>query len=126
MELSLFLARAWGLFILLVSLGLLINKKSFHVLLNKIQTDLTVLIAGIIALGIGVAQVVAYNVWAFNWEGLVTLIGWISLLKGILILFVPGYIEHFAKTATKDNTYTIAFIVGIIIGIYLLSVGFMS
>ena len=126
MELSLFLARVYGLFFLLVSIGLLVNKKSFVSLLKKMQNDLTILIAGIIALGIGSAQVVAYDVWAFSWEGLITLIGWVSLIKGILILFVPGYIENFAKTAVKDNWYTAAFIVGILIGIYLLYVGYIS
>jgi hypothetical protein len=126
MELSLFLARAWGLFFLLVSVALLLNKKHFVGLIKKLQTDLTEIVTGVIALGIGIAQIVAFDNWSFSWEGLLTIIGWVSLIKGAAILFVPGYLEKFAKVAVKDNWYTVSFLVGIVIGLYLLYVGYMS
>jgi len=126
MELPLFLARAWGFFFFLVCLGFLINKKGYTALLKNLQNDFSVLMAGIFALFVGIVQVVAYDNWSFSWEGLVTLIGWIALLKGLLILFVPGYMEKFAKKSVKGNWYTIPLVVGIIIGIYLISASYMN
>ena len=40
------------------------------------------LIAGVFALVMGVVQVVGYNSWTFDYRGLITLLGWVALLKG--------------------------------------------
>lgn len=62
MELSLFLARGWGLFSVITSAGLLLNKESFVSRMGHLSADsIGILIAGVIALGIGVAQVVGFN-----------------------------------------------------------------
>ena len=38
MELSLYLARAWGLFSVLVSLGLLLNRENYLHMVNTLKT----------------------------------------------------------------------------------------
>ena len=65
--------------------------------------DISVLIAGVFALVMGVVQVVGYNSWTFDYRGLITLLGWVALLKGIAILFVPGYMERFARAIAWGN-----------------------
>src|SRR3954469_25326940 len=97
-ELSLYLARAWGLFSVLVPLGLLLNRQNYLQMVNTLKPDdFSVLIAGVFALVMGVVQVVGYNSWTFDYRGLITLLGWVALLKGIAILFVPGYMGRFAR-----------------------------
>ena len=86
-ELSLYLARAWGLFSVLVSLGLLLNRANYLHMVNTLKPDdISVLIAGVFALVMGVVQVVGYNSWTFDYRGLITLLGWVALLKGVAIL----------------------------------------
>jgi len=125
MELSLFLARAWGLFTFLLCVGLLINKKSFIALFKKMQYDIGTILAGTFALTLGVMQVVVFNDWSVSWRGLITLFGWVSLIKGVLILFAPGYLEGFVKVVVKENWYSVSLVVGLLLGAYLLSVGYM-
>jgi len=126
MELSIYLARVWGLFSVLVGLGLLLNKKNLTNAIKNLEADrLSVLIAGVLALGIGVAQVIGYEIWTFSYMGLVTLLGWASLIKGVAIIFVPGYMERFAKTIARENTYAVSMVIFIIIGAYLLYVGYL-
>ena len=124
MELSLFLARSWGLFIALICIGLLLHKKRFTSMLTKIDSAPFFLI-GMLILGIGAAQVVGYEVWQFNWKGLLTLFGWASLIKGVLIIFVPGYSEKFVKLAVKEHLYTLSMVVGLVAGLYLLYAGYL-
>jgi hypothetical protein len=93
-------------------------------MLTQLQSDdLSILIAGVFALGIGSALVVGYNSWTLDYRGLVTLLGWVSLIKGIAIIFVPGYLERFAKLITMGNWYRIALVIVLIVGVYLLYMG---
>jgi hypothetical protein len=125
MALSLFLVRSWGLFVFLMCLGLVINRKRFVAMLEH-MSDGSVLIAGVMALGIGTASVVGYEHWSFSWMGLVTLFGWVALIKGVLILFVPGYLDGFMKIAVKDHWYTISFVLFLVIGVYMLYAGYLA
>lgn len=125
MELSLYLARAWGLFSILTGAGLLMNEKSFMSMMEHLQTDsVGMLIAGVIALGLGVAQVAGFNSWTLDYRGLVTLFGWASLLKGIAIIFVPGYIMRFAQVSTVGTWYMTSLALLFIVGAYLCYAGF--
>jgi hypothetical protein len=123
-ELSLYLARAWGLFSVLVSLGLLINRENYRHMVTTLKSDdISVLIAGVFALVMGVVQVVGYNSWTLDYRGLITLLGWVALLKGIAILFVPGYMERFARAVAWGTWYLAALVVFLVLGAYLLYVG---
>lgn len=125
MELSLFLARAWGLFSAITSAGLLPNKGSFIGMMEHLQTDTVgILIAGIVAPGIRVAQVVGFNSWTVDYRGLVTSFEWVSLLKGIAIIFAPGYMARFAQVFTKESWYTAALVLFFVMGAYLCYAGF--
>jgi hypothetical protein len=124
METAVFLARAWGLYILLICISLMITKKSFIALLKKLQYDVTVVFTGAFVLLLGVLQVVAYDDWSFSWRGLITLLGWLTVLKGLFVLY-PGYVEKFGKHAIKEKSFTITVLIGLIIGVYLLYVGYV-
>ncbi len=93
-------------------------------MITQLQADnISILIAGVLALGIGSAQVVGYNSWTPDYRGLITLLGWVSLIKGIAIIFIPGYLEEFAKIIAKGRWYMIALAILLIIGVYLLYMG---
>lgn len=125
MDIGLYLARAWGLYMVLSCLILISNKKSIFALLKKMQYDLTILFTGAFVLVIGVLQVVTYNDWSVSWRGLITLLGWITVIKGLLLMY-PGYVDKFGKLAIKENKFTVTFLIGIIIGAYLLYVGYVA
>ena len=124
MDLSLFLARTWGLGITLICLGIIFNRKQFTSILAKMEPA-EFMLAGLFVLGIGVAQVIGYERWGLNWMGLVTLLGWFSLLKGVLLFLVPGYSDKFVKFAVKKHVYTLSLALGLLYGIYLLYVGYI-
>lgn len=125
MELSVYLARVWGLGSVLTCAGLLLNQTSFINMMEHLQADsISILIAGILALGIGVAQVAGFNSWTADYRGLITFFGWVSLLKGIAIIFVPGYMTAFSHVAIKETWYMVLVGLWLIAGAYLCYVGF--
>lgn len=122
---SLALARVWGIFLFLVCFSLLLNRHRFVPAVKKMDTT-SVFIIGFILLIIGSVQVVGYEHWTLDWAGLLTVLGWATLLKGIAFLFVPGYSDKMIKFAVKENLYNVSTFIGMIIGIYLLSVTYIA
>jgi len=121
MEFSLFLAHSWGIFLFLVCFGLLLNRKTFIDTLKKIDHS-SLLLIGLILVGIGSVQVIGYESWTFDWKGFVTLLGWLTLLKGVAILYIPDFTNKLIKFAIRDNIYSFTLIFGIILGIYLFTI----
>lgn len=121
MNFSYFLAHAWGIFLFLVCFGLLLNRKTFLDAFEK-MTTMSLFIMGFILLIIGSLQIVGYEHWSISWRGLITLLGWATLFKGIAIFFIPDYHHKLLKLVREDNIYTFSLIFGMLLGIYLLTI----
>ncbi|MFH0954554.1 MAG: hypothetical protein V1777_00410 [Candidatus Micrarchaeota archaeon] len=52
---------------------------------------------GYITFLLGLATVVGHNVWVGDWRVAITLLGWITLFKGIEKIAFPGRINKFAQ-----------------------------
>ena len=84
--LSNYLAEVWGISIVVVSLALLINEKHLKQLFASLETENSFFLWGFISLVIGVSMILAYNVWAWNWQVIITILGWLTLIKGLILL----------------------------------------
>jgi hypothetical protein len=47
------------------------------------------IIYGLLSIFLGLGTVILHNVWAPNWQGFITLNGWLALLKGIYVIAYP-------------------------------------
>lgn len=127
MELSLFLAKAWGLYIVIITLVLLIRKNTLHRLINSVQDANTTLIYSFLALIIGVLSILSHNIWSTDWRVLITLFGWASFLKGLTLLLHPAYSVKMLKAfkiQRHGGFIYIYLIAGLIVGVYLTYLGF--
>ena len=127
MELSLFLAKAWGLYIVIITLALLIRKNTLHRLINSVQDTNTTLIYSFLALIIGVLSILSHNIWSTDWRVLITLFGWVSFLKGLTLLLHPEYsikMLKLFKIQRLGGFIYIYLVVGLIVGVFLTYVGF--
>jgi len=87
------------------------------------------LILGVITLAAGLAMVLAHNVWSGGaLVVIVTLVGWITLIKSLLFLFLPAEMEagffmgqlHYQQLFYVYGAFSLA------LGIYLTYGGFRS
>ena len=124
MQLSLFLAKAWGIYILLISLAFLVNRKNYQAALRLLENETTRLLAGFALLVIGILHVISHNIWTPDWRVLITLSGWISLIKGINRLFWPEFTIKQIKKLKIDKWATPLLILALILGAYLTYKGF--
>ncbi|HHT7235669.1 MULTISPECIES: hypothetical protein [Bacillus] len=85
-----FLGLFWGWIILIVSGILFIRPSVLRELKRLVVEDRgSGIMYGFLSIFLGVSTVILHNAWEFNWQGFVTLIGWLSLLKGIYIIAYP-------------------------------------
>lgn len=124
MELSIFLAKTWGLYISIVRIALLSKRSRIEILIKELKSDLMLLLSGTIALGVGIAQVVAHNLWVGDWRVIITILGWAAALKGVFLLFYPRLSPQIAKTIIKSGFYQYLLGFYILVGIYLMFIGF--
>ncbi|WP_133135231.1 hypothetical protein [Legionella rowbothamii] len=120
MDKSRFLAKAIGAYLLIVSLSMFINMHSFVNLVNEMtRNEPLVFVTGFFTLIIGILLVLSHNVWEWDWRVIITLIAWLTLLKGASIIFHPAML--YTYTATINY---IAATIDVILGIVLCYFGF--
>lgn len=86
-----FLSRLIGLYLILISLAMIAHKQAtIDSITALIHNPPELFVTGVIAVAAGLAMVLGHNVWSGGvLPVLVTLTGWMMLIKGALLLFLP-------------------------------------
>jgi len=125
MSISNYLAELWGITIVVVSLALLIDQKRLEKLFIGVENEVAMFFGGVVTLIIGLAMVLAHNLWVFDWRLSLTILGWLSIVKGIDILFLPKRMKkRWAKTENKY--WRLIFLFLLFLGLTLTYFGFTS
>jgi len=104
MATSVFLARLLGPLLLAVGVGILINPKPFRTMAGEVVRSITfVYLFGLLDFAAGLAIVLTHNVWAANWRVLITLIGWLMLVRGAVRILAPEAIMGFAANLLRNK-----------------------
>jgi hypothetical protein len=90
-----FLSRLIGAYCILVPLAMMTHREaSLAAVQGILHSPPVMLLTGIITIGIGLAIVFGHNVWSGGFVPvLVTLVGWVSLAKGMAFLFLTPEAE---------------------------------
>jgi hypothetical protein len=114
-----------GLYCLIASLIMFTHKSAMVEIENTLVHNPAMLfIAGIITLVAGLAIVLGHNVWSGGAPPVtVTLLGWISLIKGVLLLS-PGTTVGFWDSFHYEQLYYVYASISFVVGAYLTYGGF--
>ncbi|MCH7529605.1 hypothetical protein IIB50_00610 [Patescibacteria group bacterium] len=126
MELTLFLAQLFGLYFIIMGSALLIKRKTLVFVINDLfKYSGFVFFTGIIILIMGLLLVLSHNVWEPGLAWIITLLAWVTLVKGMLYIFLPqAVLAKIGKRFSKNGWYPLAGIIAIAMGIYFISQGF--
>jgi hypothetical protein len=104
MAASAFLARLLGPLLLAVGVGILINPKAFGTVAGEVVRSVTlVYLFGLFDFAAGLAIVLTHNVWVANWRVLITLIGWLMLIRGAVRILAPEMIMGYATKILRNK-----------------------
>jgi hypothetical protein len=124
--LSNYLAEVWGISIVVVCLALLIKDGHLKKFYASLETEDNFFLWGFISLVIGIGMVLAYNVWTWNWQIIITLLGWTALAKGLFLLFVPETIKTFVKKINYQRWMPFWLMIMLFLGLAITYLGFTA
>lgn len=125
MCLSIFLAQVIGLYLFLVSLAMLVHQQRFKKSMSDLLGSVAMInLTGLVMLVVGLLIVVDHNIWIPDWPVIITIIGWILLLQGLMRLFVPDAFIKMSKDLQGKVVFTLGCWVRLFVGIYLIWAGF--
>jgi hypothetical protein len=106
-----FVAQFWGWLTLTVALILFVRPKVLHDVKHLIVENRAFGLAyGLMSLILGITSVLLHNVWELNWHVVITIFGWLALVKGIIVLAWPEISKN-TRYETRVLTTRIALVV---------------
>ena len=121
MDYSIFFIKFYGYFIFLFAGALLISKDGRKVIIT--QSKENIMLTGMISLIIGLPVIILHNIWKADVSGLVTFIGWMSTLKGVVRIAYPSFVVNKMKNYT-ENSFNIWLIFAMLLGAGLMYCGY--
>jgi len=89
MDISVFLLKFWGWYCIIFFFVLSFNPKRVKQIVDNLQDARFLIILSLFAIIIGLLNVLVHNIWEANSKLLVTLFGWLALIKGIILFTFP-------------------------------------
>jgi vacuolar-type H+-ATPase subunit I/STV1 len=123
MELSVLIARITSVVYLSAALGAVFSRDHYRRLLDDLfkNAALTYLM-GFTAVILGFLMVNYHNTWGKDWTVLINILGWLALMKGVLIIAFPGLVHSYSKAIFEGRglqvfPYVAAFL-GLVFGYF--------
>jgi putative exporter of polyketide antibiotics len=127
---TLFLSRLIGLYCILMALSMMNRKEvTVETVTVLLQNPSMTLILGVITLAAGLAMVLAHNIWSGGaLIVVVTLVGWMALIKSLFFLFLPHEMETrlFLQQLHYQQFFYLYSAISLVLGVYLTYGGFRS
>ncbi len=96
MEITIFLAKFWGsLFMILGAMS--IGAKLLGRIIEYTEDRAITISTGYITFLLGLVTVVAHNIWVTDWRVAITILGWVTLFKGIEKIGFPNRVNKKAQ-----------------------------
>jgi hypothetical protein len=128
MNRSLFLAKLMGPTFAAIALGMLANLSMYESMIAEaLHTGIVFYLSGLLSLLAGLAIVILHNVWRANWRVIITVLGWLMTIGGIIRIVMPQVAIAIGSTIYSGRVSTIvaALIVGSL-GAFLCFKGYMG
>ena len=126
MELSILIAKITAVIYLSASLAGFFNRDYYRRLSEDMYKNagLTYM-TGFMAVIVGFLIVHHHNLWGRDWTVLITIMGWLSLIKGVFIIAFPKFIQRLSEPFLTDRALKIIPYVALLIGLLFGYFGFV-
>jgi hypothetical protein len=115
-----------GLAYVAMGLGGLFSKGSYRRLIEGfVDSPALLFLTGIMTLILGFVLVAYHNVWVMGWTVIITIFGWLALIKGMMILIFPGFYASISGRMKMSMGFMRGYaVVVLLIGVFMLLLGF--
>ena len=125
---SMLIAKILGPYMVIVAIGILCNLKSYQKMMEDfLKNTALIYLGGVFALIVGLLIVLFHNVWMVGWQVIITIFGWIALIKGIWLIVFPNSVGKVTQAYQKRPGLLAAhLIVILIIGVFLMFKAYLA
>jgi hypothetical protein len=120
-DISIFLAKFWGWYLIIFFVILTFNPIRIKQIIEDLRNEKFLILSSLIAVIIGLINIICHNIWELTWRLIITLIGWMSLIIGGSLFIIPKQsvlLLNFLNIKFVQLIYTLLFL----IGLYLLNI----
>jgi hypothetical protein len=126
---TIYLAKLLGLFLLIMGISMVVQRENtLHLWFALVNNLALVYVVGLVTVAAGLAMVLSHNIWRGGALPIVvTLLCWITLLKGITALVLPIELARASFAALEyDRLLYVYIVIWLALGIYLTVEGFRT
>jgi len=123
MDISIFLAKFWGWYLLIFFFILSYNPGRIKQIFEDLKDQKFVILASFMAIIIGLLNILFHNVWESDWRLIITLIGWMALVEGLILFIAPNIIIKWLSYLNV-KLVQVVYILLFLVGIFLLNIGY--
>lgn len=128
MDLSLFFAQLFGLYFIVAGISIFAKQESVKKMVHGLaEHPYELYFAGFCVFLFGIILVLLHNVWDGTWHVIITVIAWLTLLKGAAYILLPQ------KTLSKwlmmwgnKAWFSTGALIALVVGLYLAYLGFLA
>ena len=122
MDTSVFFAQLWGGFFVIFGCLFIITRQLGKTI-EMTDDKAFVISTGYISMLMGLVTVILHNIWVVDWRVVITILGWSTLIKGIMKIGFPEQIHKQAQRFNKNQIISAFFM--ILSGAWLLWMSFI-
>ncbi|SDL33818.1 hypothetical protein SAMN04488034_103238 [Salinimicrobium catena] len=123
MEISYFLAKFWGWYLLIFFFILSFNPERIKQINADLKDQKFQILIAFTAIVIGLLNVLFHNVWEPDWRFIITLLGWIALFSGLGLFIFPTHTSRKLAVINVKLIQLLYFLL-FLLGVFLLNVGY--
>ena len=120
MELSILIAKIISVIYISTGIAVLIGTINFKDIVNDFEkSPALTFVAGSVGIFIGIILIEYHNIWVMNWNVLITIISWLFLIGGVIVVIIPkslSYYKVFIKSSWLLGILMIIF--GMVMGYF--------
>ena len=123
MENSIFLAKFWGWYLIIFFFILSYNPKRIKQIFEDLKDEKFLIMSSLVAIIVGLLNILFHNIWEPNYKLIITLIGWTSLFIGLSLFGLPKQTVSWLKFINVKLVQVIYMLL-FFIGLFLLNVAY--
>jgi hypothetical protein len=125
MEISILLAKILGPMYIVIAIGILLNMKNYQTVMEDFsQEPALIYLGGLVAFIFGIIIVLFHNIWMMNGRVIITIIGWMALIKGVWLIVFPRSLASSVRLFNKTGFLAVSMVIVFILGALLTIMGY--
>lgn len=116
MEAAVFIARLMGPSLFVIGVGVLLNEANYAAMITEaVRSPTMIYFSGLLTLPLGLAILNVHRTWTADWRVIITILGWLLAIGGIIRIVLPHLTVTLARTLYSTSATLMVFAVAMLV-----------